>query len=361
MTPELISIPTTDSTFRRFVSHAVARSQPGSPEDLERRLRRTYPRVIVRERGLAGEVPAWYVYRDGVWRAPDRESWWTDPDVPRVEANADGWIEHVNPAAAGLLGLEQASAEPRHFTDFVVPGGLDDAVALFEIVQATGSLEATLVLRPTTGDSIAVDLRVSARPDGIVGIFKLAGDVDVPPTQPVSSPPEQIDFVPATDAAFRAYAARSLARMPEPTADGLALRLRRLYPHAQVDATADGWIVRRDRDTGNRGADEWWHAADLPLVRYDALGLILEANDAAAAFFGRSLIGLHWQDFVTAGSTDEVEVMLSILGLLGAAESRFRIPRGDGDLLEFDSYTVVEGDRFSSVFRPATPVAALSG
>jgi hypothetical protein len=64
------------------------------------------------------------------------------------------------------------------------------------------------------------------------------------------------------------------------------------------------------------------------------------------------MVGHHWQEFVTAGSTDEVSIMLEILAEAGAAESRFRMPRGDGSLLEFDSYTVVDGAEFSTVFRP---------
>ena len=96
-----------------------------------------------------------------------------------------------------------------------------------------------------------------------------------------------------------------------------------------------------------------WAAPGLPLVRYDKQALILDANDAATSFFGRPLKGHHWQEFVTAGSTEEVGVMLEILAEAGAAESRFRMPRGDGTMLEFDSYTVAEGEEFSTVFRPA--------
>jgi hypothetical protein len=37
-------------------------------EDVERRLRETYPRAVVRRRGLHAEgVEVWYVYRDGSW------------------------------------------------------------------------------------------------------------------------------------------------------------------------------------------------------------------------------------------------------------------------------------------------------
>jgi hypothetical protein len=44
--------------------------------------------------------------------------------------------------------------------------------------------------------------------------------------------------------------------------------------------------------------------------------------------------------------------MLAILAELGAAESRFRMPAADGSLVEFDSYTEVDGEAFTTVMRP---------
>jgi hypothetical protein len=43
--------------------------------------------------------------------------------------------------------------------------------------------------------------------------------------------------------------------------------------------------------------------------------------------------------------------MLEILREAGAAETRFRLPRADGTLVEFDSYTTVTGDDFATVMR----------
>jgi len=351
MPPLLITIPTTDAAFRHFVERTLATTRVDSATEFESRLRRTYARAAVRERGLAGEARSWYVYRDGAWRHPDGDRWWDDPGVPRIAVSADGWIEDINATARGVLGID--SNEPRHFTDFVVAGGLEDAVTLFEIVRVTGMLEATVVLQPTTGDALPVDIRVSADGDGVVGVFRLAGDIDAAPsTAPSVNRPERLEYFPATDVAFRSYAQRALARMPEPTPDGLALRLRRLYPHAQVEERGETWIAHRDHAMDDRPGDAWWMAEGLPSVRYDSMALILEANDAASAFFGRSMVGHHWQEFVTAGSTDEVAAMLQILSEAGAAESRFRMPRGDGSLLEFDSYTVARDGEFTTVFRP---------
>jgi len=84
----------------------------------------------------------------------------------------------------------------------------------------------------------------------------------------------------------------------------------------------------------------------------DAEALIVEANAAAETLLGRRMVGHHWQEFVTPGSTEQVSAMLTILAEVGGAESRFRMPRADGSLLEFDSYTEVEPDGFVTVMRP---------
>ena len=55
---------------------------------------------------------------------------------------------------------------------------------------------------------------------------------------------------------------------------------------------------------------------------------------------------------MTPGSTEQVSAMLAILAEAGHAESRFRMPRADGSLLEFDSYTEVDGEGFTAVMRP---------
>ena len=357
MAAQLFTIPSTDVAFRRLVQRTHGRTHPASPEAFERQLRLTYPRAIVRERGLAGEVPSWYVYRDGAWRAPDGTSWWEDPATPRIQIDGSGWIVESNAPARGLLGAESLEVEPRYFTDFAVPGSAEDAVELFDIVRAAGGFEATVVLQPTSGDAIAVDLHATPFEGGLAAAFRLAEGIDAPTGAPRIPPPDRIEYEPRTDVAFRAYAERALARMPEPTAAGLSLRLRRLYPHARVEEGDDGWIARRDHAADVEAEHPWWLDDALPRVRYNAMALILDANDAAAAFFGRDLVGHHWQEFVTAGSTDEVGIMLEILAEVGAAESRFRMPRGDGSLLEFDSYTVAEGSEFSTVFRPvAVPV-----
>jgi hypothetical protein len=60
--------PRDDTDFVARVDLVARDSQ--SPADLERRLRTTYPRVVVRARDLSGDqTQVWYVYREGAWEA----------------------------------------------------------------------------------------------------------------------------------------------------------------------------------------------------------------------------------------------------------------------------------------------------
>jgi PAS domain-containing protein len=349
--PRLITIPSSDRAFREHVRNVRTTASPDTPEELERRLRQIFPRAVVRDRNLSGEEPAWYIYRDGQWRPTTSGAWWTDKAVARVVVSREGWLMSANPTAAGLLGVAPEQVQIHHFTDFVVPGTLEDSISLFRIIDQGSDLDATVLLRPTTGDVIAVDLHATRRGDEIVGVFRLSDDVAVTSAPPRTSDRHRLAFAPATDVVFRIYSERAYDRMPEPTADGLALRLRRLYPHANVEAHGESWTVTRDR-YASAAQSAWWTDSSLPRVRYDAQALIVETNAAADAFFGRKLVGHHWQEFVTPGSTEQVSVMLEILSEVGAAETRFRMPRGDGFLLEFDSYTEVTGENFDTVFRP---------
>ena len=347
--PALITIPASDAAFREHV-HGLAPST--TPRELEQRLRRIFPRVVVRERTISG-APGWYVYRDGSWSSSLVGNWWDDPQLPRVVLSADGWNVEANATGAGLLGMEPGDVGSHHFTDFVVPGTLDDSMSLFRIVLEGKPLDATILVRPLSGDVIAIDIHAQLVAGQVLGTFRLAEDVDIPRTASVVGRPADMAYVPATDVAFRMYAQRAMERMPEATSDGLALRLRRLYPHASVDDDGQRWTARRDHAGSDAASEPWWSGPEVPRVRYDAQALILEANQQAEAFFGRSMVGHHWQEFVTPGSTDQVGVMLDILAEVGAAESRFRMPRGDGRLLEFDSYTEVHGEDFVTLFRQA--------
>lgn len=350
--PDIITIPSDDRTFREQVDR-IHRAEPvGRPEDLEQRLRRLFPRVTVRERGLSGESPAWYVYRDGAWRAATAGPWWDASGLPQVSVSSEGWVTEANATARSLLGIEASDLGSLLYTDFLAPGTLDDAVALFAAVEEGRDLTTTVLLRPTSGEIVAVDIHASLEGSTYTGVLRLAEDVALTPSETPAMPAPDLVCLPADDVAFRGYAERILARMPEPTRDSLVLRLRRLYPHAQVVEEAGVWTATRDTESVDSPPEAWWHDDTLPLVRYDAEALILEANPAAQTLLGSRLVGHYWQEFVTPGSTEQVSEMLKILAEVGAAESRFRMPSADGSLVEFDSYTTVEGERFTTVMRP---------
>jgi hypothetical protein len=65
--PVVIANPTHDEQFVALVDRFLAEG-PGTPEQLQAKLREEYPRTIVRERELTAEpVRVWYAYRDGHW------------------------------------------------------------------------------------------------------------------------------------------------------------------------------------------------------------------------------------------------------------------------------------------------------
>lgn len=349
----LVTIPTGDEAFAEIAHRLLENRDPKSAATLQARLRSVFPRAVVRARELAGESPALYVYRDGGWRSELHGLWWETPDLPRVAVTRDGWLVEGNATALGVLGLDAADLGTRHFTDFVAPGTLADSLAIFDVVQDGKALTATVLLRPSSGYVIAVDIHAWREGDRLLAVLRLADDVEAVAPAAEFDPPT-LQCRPEADSAFRGYAERSLARMPEPTADGLAMRLRRLYPRADVVVTDDHWLATRDPDAADEADSGWWEDPALARVRYDAQALILEANEAAEALLGRGLVGHHWQEFVIPGSAEQVSAMLSILAELGRAESRFRMPRADGSLLEFDSYTEVDGETYVTIMRPLT-------
>ncbi len=243
--PRVLTIPSSDLGFRRHVDRLQAAGLLITPEALEARLRRMFPRAVVRRRDISGEPVAWYVYRDGGWRSELTAAWWEEPGLPRVVVSREGWIVEAGPTALGLFGFDASELGTRHFTDFVVPGNLEDSVALFAIVDEGGELSATIRMRPASGDDIAVDIHVRRDGDSVVGVMRLADDVEIDRSAPAAAVPV-VRSVPATDAAFRGYVGLAVGRMSEPTPDGLALRLRRLYPHARVVLDGDVWIAQRD-------------------------------------------------------------------------------------------------------------------
>jgi PAS domain-containing protein len=356
--PILRTIPSDDDGFREHVVALAARISPQRPYDLGSRLRRLFPRVLVRERQLSGEPLTWYVYRDGAWTHNAEPEWWLAPNVPRMAAAVDGWIVEANTSARGLLGLPDDFGT-RHFTDFGPPGTLEDATQLFEVVVRGSAVTATILVKPADGNVIACEAHAERQGDRMVAYLRLTDPVTV--TETAVERPSALLCRPETDAAFSSYAQLLLDRMPEPTTEGLALRLHRVYPHASVTTDGETWVAKREGESaaavdGDRPQDDWWTEQGLPRVRFDVQGLIEEANAAAEAMFGRQLAGHYWQEFVTATSNSQTQTIIQLIAKAGHAESRFRSPDASGRLIEYDTRTTVEGDTLTTVMRPVRPM-----
>jgi hypothetical protein len=79
--PTLVANPAADEVFAGFAQLLVDHGAR-SVEELERRLRTSYPQAVVHARELAGEgILIWYVYRDGHWVGSS--------GVPTVGLNGD--------------------------------------------------------------------------------------------------------------------------------------------------------------------------------------------------------------------------------------------------------------------------------
>jgi len=68
--PTLVLNPSDDEQFRIDVEASVE-DGIGTPAQLQGKLRKRYPQVVVRPRELAGErAQVWYVYLHGHWVRP---------------------------------------------------------------------------------------------------------------------------------------------------------------------------------------------------------------------------------------------------------------------------------------------------
>lgn len=348
--PIVQTIPSDDAGFREHVNRLVGRRQATRPLVLQAQLSVLFPKVTVRVRDLSGEHPIWYVYRDGRWTPSDVSRWWEAPRLPRIVVEPDGSISTANAGARSLLGLSASPSSPQSFTDLVAPGAVDEAAELLRVVLDGNDLTATVLVRPAGSETIACEVH-AARADGrMTCVLRLAEDPGI--GSGLAPPPSQVVCLPATDAGFAAYVRMVLHALPAPTVEGLALRIRRLYPHARVEFDGPRWVVHRDAEGVDPSAEGWWLDEALPTVTYDGDALITDANEAAKRLLGSPLVGHHWQEFVTPGGTGRVAEFLPIIRRAGVVDSRFRMPRDDGSLMEFDSHTEFHGGRFRTILKP---------
>ncbi|MEJ7695539.1 MAG: hypothetical protein WKF78_02540 [Candidatus Limnocylindrales bacterium] len=163
--------------------------------------------------------------------------------------------------------------------------------------------------------------------------------------------------IPSTDAAFREHVERVADRERPRQAPELERRLRRLFPRVRVrERSLSGervaWYIYRDGGWVPPDDAPWWVDAGLARVRHDLDGLILDALRRPGQFLGDDIVGRHWQDLTTPGAAPRVAEFMAIIEQLGTVVSRFRMPSASGSLVEFDSFTQVEGSSVVTIMRP---------
>jgi len=104
-----LCFPSYDDGFARVVEAILAQDPSISQLDLQTRLRRLAPSVIVRARELSGEQDeTLYVFRDGRWGREADPAWWTDPRVAHVTVSSEtGAAIATNDAFLRLIGARE--------------------------------------------------------------------------------------------------------------------------------------------------------------------------------------------------------------------------------------------------------------
>lgn len=356
----VFTVPSSDRAFADFVQRINERNLPESATDLQERLRVVYPRVLVRPRDLAGDYRVWYVYREGRWVDDTALDWWADESMPRIEIDSDGFITAANAEAGEELGLAPSRLLHRHFTDFAVPGSLEDAILMREIIQAVGEAGGTIQHLRADGEVRIAEYRAIANPTGSSVVIRPIGPSPATPPPP---PSVRLDCAPASDGLFAVVVEGIVSRIPEPTPEGLELRLQRTYPHATVQPRGpEHWHVARD-PRANSTPVNW---DDTGLARIVALdtSLIVEANETALELLGHDLVGRHWQELALPSSLDRRLQMRDFYIANGGAESTFRLVGAGGVMVDYDYRLSWLGDRFVTLMAPftiGTPVRSPAG
>ena len=355
--PSLFVVPSADRAFSEFVRRVSAQLGPASPSALQARLQTLYPNVLVRPRALSHDDHTWYVYREGRWVDGSVPDWWHDESMPRMDVDREGFIAAANAAAGEAFGIAPNRLVHRHFTDFAVPGTVADMTLMREIMLSVGEAGGTFKHLRADGEVRVAEYRSVATESGSTVAIRPIGPMDVATP---SRPPVDVETRPAEDGLFANVVDGIVARMPEPTPEGLQLRLRRTYPYASVDgANPACWRINRDPRAAPTPVD--WQ--DPNLARTVALdtSLIVEANEAALQLLGHDLVGRHWQELALPSSLDQRLQMRDYYVANGGAESTFRLVGVNGELIDYDYRLSWQGDRFITIMSPFTLDESVGG
>jgi len=120
--PVVRVIPQDDRTFADHVRGTLATAGSWTVETFQDRLRQLHPLVTVRERGLDGEQPTWYVYKHGRWMPPSTAFWWQTVRGTALRVDLDGWLLAADPQVRDLLAIPRDWPRRFHVTEFAAPG-----------------------------------------------------------------------------------------------------------------------------------------------------------------------------------------------------------------------------------------------
>jgi PAS domain S-box-containing protein len=165
---------------------------------------------------------------------------------------------------------------------------------------------------------------------------------------------------PTDDAVFGARVTELLARerrrVPERVCTALEANLRPTYPDVRTSVRADiagfgGVVVYVYRDgtpVSKLGSDEWVESRESARVVFDASGVFIDANDAAAGVFGvprEEIVGTQAETFVPPDARiRDPRDLWRRLEAKGRLHSLAIVRRPDGTPQRVEFVTVKDGD-----------------
>jgi PAS domain S-box-containing protein len=147
--------------IRELLRGHEGRTGNAQPERLRAALRTIYPHLDVRVRNPLGGFGerTLYVFRDGGASAQlGPEEWIRDEATARLVTDDAGLYIAANTAAAVLFGAALDEILGRRAGSFTEPDArIEDAPALWRLLQRTGRLHSLAVVRRPDGDRIRVE------------------------------------------------------------------------------------------------------------------------------------------------------------------------------------------------------------
>lgn len=174
MAVRFVTYPRSDTVFAEYVRGEIA-ADATSLADAESRIRRVYPRAVLRERAqmAAYDVdPVWYVYRDGRPSVRDDVAWWTEPGTAEATFADGGVYRWANDEFCALHEVPPGGVVGRRWDEFATSESIAQADALWQKLMANGALargepiESTFTLKTSDGRLRPVEYRTAVEPDG---------------------------------------------------------------------------------------------------------------------------------------------------------------------------------------------------